>query len=81
MFPIRMIKIMKKSAIAWFLSFHLGLVCTIVIALFLNVVFSGCPLSYLEEWLEVQVGIREEVTYTFYDSVVYNYIVKPLSNL
>lgn len=36
-----------------------------------NIIFNGCPLTYLQEWLEVKAGLREAISYTSEGSVLY----------
>ena len=38
---------------------------------------SGCPFFYLHQWIELQAGWREKITYRFEDSFVYQYVIEP----
>ena len=47
----------------------------IVLVLWLSTVYlcGGCPLSYVHEWIAVQAGWREKITYKYQDSIAYRY--------
>ncbi len=38
---------------------------------------SGCPFMYLHQWLEIQAGWRERITYTFEDCILHKYLIQP----
>jgi len=42
---------------------------------------SGCPFSYLHQWLELKAGWRSEITYKYEDSIVYNLIINPIQQM
>ncbi len=43
-----------------------------------GVACNGCPFVYLHEWIAVQAGWREKITYKYEDSIVYQYVIEPL---
>jgi hypothetical protein len=43
--------------------------------------FSGCPITYLTQRIEVHLGWSEEVAYGLEDSLAYKYIIGPAKNL
>lgn len=52
---------------------------TCLITAVLNLIFKNCPLSILEEWIEVKAGKKCSITYK--DSVLYKLVFNPLSRL
>ncbi|MFC1608868.1 hypothetical protein ACFL2R_00690 [Patescibacteria group bacterium] len=47
--------------------------------LVVNIFFEGCPLSYWHEYVDVKRGVRQEIEYSFEDSIAHKYIIKPIS--
>lgn len=45
------------------------------------IICNGCPFTYIHQWIELKAGWRESVTYKYQDSVVYKYIVRPVSQV
>lgn len=54
------------------------LLCTWVLIV---IACSGCPFSYLHQYLQVQIGLREEITYQYEDSIAYQYVIDPVQTL
>jgi len=38
---------------------------------------SGCPFTYLHQWLEIQAGWRKGLTYKFEDCILHKYLIRP----
>ncbi len=45
------------------------------------IVCGGCPASHLTDWIDVQAGWKQELAYSFDDSLAYQFIVRPLAAL
>jgi len=41
----------------------------------------GCPFSYLNQWISIQLGWKKDATYTFRDCLLYKYGLLPIERL
>lgn len=48
----------------------------VVIWLCIILICNGCPLTYLEQWLEIKRGKREVIDYKFTQSLAYQYFFR-----
>jgi len=61
-------------------SYKKKLVYYVVGWILVNKLCGGCPLSYLDQWAEVRAGIREEISYTYEDSIAAQ-VIGPIRSL
>ena len=66
----------------WFVTKILGLkhlyqlfLVWFFIWLSVGILFNGCPFTYVQEWVEVKAGWRNEISYKFEKSTAYKFVL------
>lgn len=77
--PVAVWQVSKR--IAPQLKFLTRFIAVLILWIIFVMITRGCPFSYIHQYIEVKMGKRQKVIYTFKDSRVARHIVAPLGRL